>query len=60
MSFAIQALSAEYLAKTRAGCLQTLFRCPEIDDAVARRKLAAMGVKIDELSGTEGLFRVIK
>lgn len=51
MSFAIQALSAEYLAK-HAG---TLERAPmsvprEIDDAVARRKLASLGVEIDSMT----------
>jgi adenosylhomocysteinase len=51
MSFAIQALSAEYLAKNQGRLPADLIPVPrEIDDAVARRKLAAMGVKIDELS----------
>jgi adenosylhomocysteinase len=51
MSFAIQALSAEYLAKNRGRLPVDVIPVPrEIDDAVARRKLAAMGVEIDELS----------
>ena len=51
MSFAIQALSAEYLAKHRDSLSCEPMRVPrEIDDAVARRKLRSLGVEIDELS----------
>ena len=51
MSFAIQALSAEYLAKNRGKLPAEPIAVPkEIDEAVARRKLRAMGVSIDELS----------
>ena len=51
MSFAIQALSAEYLAKHRAGLVPGVISVPrELDEAVARRKLQAMGVGIDSLS----------
>ena len=51
MSFAIQALSAEYLVKS-AGKLSkgVVFVPAAIDDMVARRKLQAMGVRIDTLS----------
>ncbi len=51
MSFAIQALSAEYLAK-HAGALDCApMSVPrEIDEAVARRKLASLGVEIDAMT----------
>ena len=51
MSFAIQALSAEYLVRRRAELKPGVIPVPrELDEAVARRKLAAMGVEIDTLS----------
>ena len=51
MSFAIQALSAEYLSKHRAELVPGVISVPrELDEAVARRKLQAMGVGIDSLS----------
>lgn len=51
MSFAIQALSAEYLARHRGGLRCEPIRVPaEIDGAVARRKLASLGVEIDGMS----------
>ena len=51
MSFAIQALSAEYLAKHREALTPGVISVPrELDEAVARRKLQAMGVAIDSLS----------
>ena len=51
MSFAIQALSAEYLAKHRSELVPGVISVPrELDEAVARRKLQAMGVSIDSLS----------
>ena len=51
MSFAIQALSAEYLAKHQAELVPGVISVPrELDEAVARRKLRAMGVSIDSLS----------
>jgi len=54
MSFAIQAMSAEYLAKMRGRLDNTVIPVPrEIDEAVARRKLAAMGVSIDTLDETQ-------
>jgi len=51
MSFANQALAAEYLAKS-AGDLETkVYRVPtEIDQTIARLKLKAMGVDIDTLT----------
>ena len=51
MSFAIQALSARYLAEHRGELVPGVVPVPrEIDLAVARRKLETMGVTIDTLS----------
>lgn len=51
MSFAIQALSAEYLAKNAGKLPCAPFTVPrEIDEAVARRKLASLGVEIDSMT----------
>ena len=51
MSFAIQALSAEYLAKNRGTLPCEPIPVPrEMDEAVARRKLATMGLAIDSMS----------
>jgi len=51
MSFAVQALSAEYLARHRGEIRPGVVSFPrELDEAVARRKLAAMDVQIDTLS----------
>lgn len=51
MSFAIQALSAEYLAKNRGSLNATVIPVPaEIDTAVAYKKLETLGIKIDALT----------
>ncbi len=51
MSFAVQALSAEYLVRMRGRLDNTVIAFPrELDEAVAVRKLRAMGVSIDALS----------
>ncbi|MDD5903230.1 MAG: adenosylhomocysteinase [Oscillospiraceae bacterium] len=51
MSFAIQALSARFLALNRGRLAADVVAVPkDIDEAVARRKLKAMGVGIDTLS----------
>ena len=51
MSFAVQAMSAEYLVRTRGQLKPGVVSGPaEIDDNIARRKLKAMGVSIDSLS----------
>lgn len=51
MSFAIQALSAEYLVQNRGRLAPGVVSVPrELDDRVARRKLKALGVEIDSLS----------
>ena len=54
MSFAIQALSAEYLAKHNGELSEHVIAVPrEIDERVARLKLASMGLDIDALSGEQ-------
>lgn len=51
MSFAIQALSAAYLAKNRGTFTEKIISVPEeIDNEVARRKLKSWGVSIDSLT----------
>lgn len=51
MSFAIQALSAQFLANNKGKLSADVVAVPkDIDEAVARRKLRAMGVEIDTLS----------
>jgi adenosylhomocysteinase len=51
MSFANQALSIEYMVKSKTSFKNDVFPVPEaIDKAIAKEKLAAMGVKIDRLT----------
>ena len=51
MSFANQALSAEYAIRHADTLENRVYVVPtEIDEAIARLKLAAMGITIDELS----------
>jgi adenosylhomocysteinase len=51
MSFANQALSAEYIVKNYKKLEKKVYRVPEeIDREIARLKLKAMGIKIDALS----------
>ena len=51
MSFAVQALSLEWLAKHRDGLEKKVYQVPdEIDDQIGRVKLAAMGLSIDTLT----------
>ncbi|MEW6245366.1 MAG: adenosylhomocysteinase [Nitrospirota bacterium] len=51
MSFANQALSAEYLVKHRQKLEKKVYPVPaEIDKEIARLKLAGMGVEIDRLT----------
>lgn len=51
MSFANQALAAEYMAKNAAKLEKRVYSVPaEIDNEIARIKLEAMGVKIDVLT----------
>jgi len=51
MSFANQALSAEYLVKNKGKLEAKIHVLPEeVDNEIARLKLAAMNVKLDELT----------
>jgi adenosylhomocysteinase len=51
MSFANQALCIEYMVKLKSGLKRAVYPVPEkIDKAIAKEKLAAMGVKIDRLT----------
>jgi len=51
MSFANQALAAEYIAENWERLERKVYRLPEeLDRMVARMKLESMGVKIDELT----------
>lgn len=51
MSFAIQALSAKYLVEHRGEITEMLIDVPrEIDQEVAHRKLAFLGISIDHLT----------
>nr|WP_083494519.1 adenosylhomocysteinase [Pyrodictium occultum] len=51
MSFANQALSAEYLVKNRGKLEPRLYMVPrEVDEEVARLKLRALGIEIDRLT----------
>ena len=57
MSFAIQALGAEYLVKMKGKLPNTVISFPrELDEAVAARKLKAMGVEIDTLSSEQKAY----
>ena len=54
MSFAIQALSARYLAENRGKIPVDVIPVPrEIDDAVARKKLETLGISIDALTDVQ-------
>jgi adenosylhomocysteinase len=51
MSFANQALSAEYMVKNHAALEKKVYAVPEeLDKQVAKMKLESMGVKIDRLT----------
>ena len=51
MSFANQALSLEYMVKSKTAFENDVFPVPEaIDKAIAKEKLADMGIKIDRLT----------
>jgi adenosylhomocysteinase len=54
MSFANQALSAEYMAKNSGKLENKVYAVPEkIDKEIARLKLESMGVKIDKLTSEQ-------
>jgi adenosylhomocysteinase len=51
MSFANQALSAEYLVKNHRQLEKKVYQVPnEIDRQIARMKLQSMGIQIDQLT----------
>ena len=51
MSFANQALSAEYMANEHAKMVKKVYPVPrDIDEEIARLKLASMGIEIDTLT----------
>jgi len=57
MSFAVQALSLEWLAKNAAGLSPKIYDIPkEIDKFVAEAKLAAMGIEIDTLTAEQQAY----
>ena len=58
MSFAVQALSAEYLVKHRDDSLPMINQVPEeIDREIALRKLTSMDVRIDQLTEAQEQYR---
>jgi adenosylhomocysteinase len=57
MSFANQALSAEYVVQNAASLEKKVYVVPkEIDDEIARLKLATMGIEIDRLSDEQAKY----
>jgi adenosylhomocysteinase len=57
MSFAGQALAAEYVANTHARLTPQVYPVPEeIDREIARLKLAALGVKIDDMTEEQARY----
>jgi adenosylhomocysteinase len=57
MSFANQALSAEYLRHNAKSLQKQVYRVPEeIDREIARLKLETMGVQIDRLSAEQSHY----
>ena len=57
MSFANQALSAEWVIQNAASLERTVYVVPhEIDDEIARLKLATMGVEIDQLTEEQATY----
>jgi adenosylhomocysteinase len=57
MSFANQALSAEYIKKEGKGLENKVYCVPaELDKSVSRLKLSAMGIKIDTLTEEQAKY----
>ena len=57
MSFANQALSAEYVVQNAASLERKVYVVPkEIDKEIARLKLATMGIEIDELTEEQARY----
>jgi adenosylhomocysteinase len=57
MSFANQALASEYLVREAANLAPGVHAMPPaIDEAIARLKLASLGLSIDELTGEQSAY----
>ena len=57
MSFANQALSAEFIVENAAELERKVYVVPkEIDDEIARLKLATMGIAIDQLTEEQARY----
>lgn len=57
MSFANQALSIEYILKNEGKLKPQVYPVPrELDEEIARRKLEAMGTRIDSLTEEQSLY----
>src|SRR5206468_11795393 len=57
MSFANQALSAEHVVANAASLEKKVYVVPqEIDDEIARLKLATMGIDIDQLTDEQARY----
>ena len=57
MSFANQALSAEYAVQNAARLERKVYSVPEeIDAEIARLKLATMGIEIDQLTEEQAKY----
>jgi adenosylhomocysteinase len=57
MSFANQALSAEWVVQNAAGLEKRVYDVPkEIDEEIARLKLATMGIEIDQLTEEQASY----
>ncbi len=57
MSFANQALAAEYLLRNRGKLEKRVYKLPDVlDEQIARLKLATMGIKIDKLTPEQTLY----
>jgi adenosylhomocysteinase len=57
MSFANQALSAEYVVQNAASLERKVYVVPkDIDDEIARLKLATMGIEIDQLTDEQATY----
>ncbi len=57
MSFANQALSAEYIVQNAASLERKVYVVPkDIDDEIARLKLATMGIEIDQLTAEQAKY----
>jgi adenosylhomocysteinase len=56
MSFAVQALTAEWLTKQN-GLEKKVYKVPDsIDDEIGRVKLKAMGITIDKLTSEQEAY----